>query len=49
VWLLGRDCVLYLGDDVSIPSDWHSKAEANAARIRETFSKENVDVVVNAD
>jgi hypothetical protein len=33
----------------SIPSDWRSKAEANAARIRETFSNENVDVVVNAD
>jgi hypothetical protein len=33
----------------SIPSNWRSKAESNAARIRETFSRENVDVVVNAD
>jgi hypothetical protein len=33
----------------SVTSDWQSKAEDNVARIRETFSKENVDVVINAD
>jgi len=33
----------------SVPPDWRQKAEENAARIRKTFSSENVDVVVNAD
>ncbi len=33
----------------SIPVDWRTKSEENAARIRDKFSAENVDVVVNAD
>jgi hypothetical protein len=33
----------------SVPADWHSKAEENSARIRSTFLKEKVDVVINAD
>ena len=33
----------------SIPVDWRQKAEENSARIREKFTMENVDVVVNAD
>ncbi len=33
----------------SVPEDWRSKAEENAARIRATFLKEDVDVVINAD
>jgi hypothetical protein len=33
----------------SVPSDWCSKAEENATRIRATFMKEDVDVVINAD
>jgi hypothetical protein len=33
----------------SVPRDWRSKAEENAARIRATFLKEKVDVVINAD
>jgi len=32
-----------------VPEDWRSKAEENAARIRATFLKEDVDVVINAD
>lgn len=32
-----------------IPLDWRSKAEEGAARVRETFLKENVDVVIAAD
>jgi len=33
----------------SVPPDWHQKAQENAARIRKTFCKEKVAVVVNAD
>jgi hypothetical protein len=33
----------------SVPADWRSKAEENSARIRSTFLKEKVDVVINAD
>ena len=33
----------------SVPVDWRSKAEENTARIRATFLKEDVDVVINAD
>jgi hypothetical protein len=33
----------------SVPVDWRMKAETNAARIRELFRAEEVDVVVNAD
>jgi len=33
----------------SAPPDWCQKAEENAARIQKTFSRENIDVVVNAD
>jgi len=33
----------------SIPVDWRTKSEENAARTRNKFSAENVDVVVNAD
>jgi hypothetical protein len=33
----------------SVPADWQLKAEENAARIRATFLKEDVDVVINAD
>lgn len=33
----------------SVPTDWRSKAEDNTARIRATFLKEDVDVVINAD
>jgi hypothetical protein len=32
-----------------VPADWRSKAEENTARIRATFLKEDVDVVINAD
>jgi hypothetical protein len=33
----------------SVPPDWRQKAQENAERIRTTFCKEKVDVVVNAD
>ena len=33
----------------SVPPDWREKAEENAARIRHTFLKEKVDIVINAD
>ncbi len=33
----------------SVPTDWRSKAEENALRIRTLFKAENVEVVINAD
>jgi len=33
----------------SVPPDWREKVEENAARIRHTFLKEKVDIVINAD
>jgi len=33
----------------SVPAHWRSKVEENSARIRSTFLKEKVDVVINAD
>jgi hypothetical protein len=33
----------------SVPVDWRSKVEDNAAKIRALFKEEKVDIIINAD